>query len=295
MILYTNNEMLSLFMKTEGDSATSAGLHRGLGSVRKCLELVEILAFHGEPVRLSDLARQLETAPASMHQRLTTLVQARWAEQTPDGRYRLSQRLAILGLAALDQVNLGTAVRLAMHELAQRTREGVDLAVLDGSNAVVVQQIESSEALRAQLSIGRRLPLARSAAGNVLVAFLAPHVLSRLSLGGVELPDESRLDEIRAAGAAVVMDGHIASISAASAPIFDADGHVAAALSLTVPSSRFDPERATAEVLATTREVNARLQLRQSDQQLQRLARGKAPSRSSSEERRRRGAEEVTV
>ncbi|MFI5287895.1 MAG: IclR family transcriptional regulator [Candidatus Dormibacteria bacterium] len=282
-------------MKTEGDSTAPLNLSRGLGSVRKCLELVEILAFHGEPVRLSDLARQLETAPASMHQRLTTLVQAGWAEQTPDGRYRLGQRLAILGLAALDQVNLGTAVRLAMHELAQRTCEGVDLAVLDGPNAVVVQQIESSEALRAQLSVGRRLPLARSAAGNVLVAFAAPHVVRRLTLGGVELPDESRVEEIRGAGAAVVIDGYLASISAASAPIFDADGHAAAALSLTVPSSRFDPAQAVAEVLATTREVNARLQLRHRDEQLQHLTRGKAPRVSASEERRHRDAEEVTA
>ncbi|MHB8489409.1 MAG: IclR family transcriptional regulator [Candidatus Dormibacteria bacterium] len=282
-------------MKTATRSGGEQGSFRGLGSVRKCLQLVEILAFHGEPVRLSDLARQLETAPSSMHQRLVTLVEARWAEQTPDGRYRLSQRLAILGMAALDQVNLGSTLRLHMHELAQRTQEGVDLSVLDGCNAVVVQQIESSEALRAQLSIGRRLPLARSAAGNVLVAYAAPHVLSRLRLGGVELPEDSRLEQIRNLGAAIVMDDFVPSISAASAPIFDADGHAAAALSLTVPTCRFDPSHAISEVLATTREVNAGLNLRHGHEQLYSFVRGKAVSRGRPQARRHAGGEEATA
>lgn len=243
-------------MKSEPDPTCESDHRRGLASVRKCLRVVETLSVHGGPMRLSDLARELSTPPASMHQRLVTLVDAGWAEQTRDGQYRLSQRLAILGLAALDQVNLGTVVRMPMHELARRTREGVDLAVLDVDIAVIVQQIESSEALRAQLPIGRRLPLARSAAGNVLVAFAAPHVLEQLRELHVELPDQARQEQVRTAGAAIVMDDFLPSVSAASAPIFDARGHAIAALSLTVPTSRFDPSRALAELLPTAREIN---------------------------------------
>jgi DNA-binding IclR family transcriptional regulator len=244
------------------ESATSARAEkapphpRGIAAVEKCLRLVEALAEHDEPTRLSDLARDLAIAPASAHQRLVTLVDAGWAKQLPDGRYRLTQRLASLGLAALDQVDLGAVLRTHMQELAWRTRESVDLAVLDGDRAVIVQKVDSSEPLRAQQPIGRHLPLAASAAGFVLLAFAAPRAIQQIILAGTELPDAARLRQIRESGFAIVTDGYLAGISAASAPIFDTDGHAIASLSLVVPTSRFNASEASAQVCATAAEVN---------------------------------------
>jgi DNA-binding IclR family transcriptional regulator len=238
-------------VKSEGSYA------RELGSVRKCLDLLELMATRTEPSSLSELARTLETPRGSIHQRLATLVGAGWVEQTLESRYKLSLRLAVLGLAALQQTNLGGPVRQAMDQLAAETHERVDLAVLDADAAVIVERVESSEVLRAEYPIGTRLPLAHSAAGKVLVAFATPAMRDNLAHLGVELPPEASLERVRAEGAAIAIDEYLPGVAAASAPLVDKGGRVVAALSLSAPSSRFVRDRSAAQVLAVTRELNA--------------------------------------
>jgi IclR family transcriptional regulator, acetate operon repressor len=229
---------------------------RGLSSVRKCLELLELMAARHEPSGLSELGRTLGVPRGTMHQRLATLVDAGWVEQTADARYKLSQRLAVLGLAALEQMNLGAVVRKVMDELAAQTHERVDLAVLDSGAAVIVERVESSEALRAEYPLGTRLPLAHSAAGKVLVAFAPPAILDGLRRLGVDLPTAAEIEAIRLAGVALAVDEYLPGVAAASAPLVDASGHVLAALSLSAPSSRFDRTKAAAKVLDASKQVS---------------------------------------
>lgn len=241
----------------EHSDRSEAAHSRELGSVRKCLDLLELMATRTEPSSLSELARTLKTPRGSIHQRLATLAAAGWVEQTQDSRYKLSLRLAVLGLAALQQTNLGGAVRQAMDQLATDTHERVDLAVLDVDAAVIVERVESSEALRAEYPLGTRLPLAHSAAGKVLVAFASQAVREHLAHLGVDVPADASLERVRADGVAIAVDEFLPGVAAASAPLVDKTGRVVAALSLSAPSSRFSRDRAAAQVLAVTKELNA--------------------------------------
>jgi DNA-binding IclR family transcriptional regulator len=193
---------------------------------------------------------------ATVHQQLSTLVHAGWVEQVDDGRYRLTLRATRIGHRALEQANLGSRIQSVLEALAADTGEAVSLAVLDESDTLIVQRVESEHVLRADLHVGTRMPLATSASGRVLVAFSSPDRVASLRAAGVQLPPDAVLAEIRENGYAVSVSEFIEGIFAVAAPIFDGAGGLLAALSAAGPSSRFDPHAAVEPVVRAACEIN---------------------------------------
>lgn len=208
-----------------------------------------------EPVGVSQLGRLVGAPRASIHQRLVTLVQAGWVVGSPEGRYSLSARVATLGYAALEQAHLGTAVRGAIEELARESREDISLAVIDASDALIVQRVESTELIRLSIPVGTRMALAHSACGLILLANSGQDELIQLARRGIEIPPETVLQEIRRVGVAVVADEAFAGIAAAAAPLIDASGRMVAALAVTAPTFRFDREEAARQVTAAAARI----------------------------------------
>lgn len=166
---------------------------RPLSSVLKTLAAFDCIAAAPEPLRLVDIARQLGEARGAAHQRLVTLVEAGWIEQTPDGRYRLTLRIVGHAAMALEQSNLGVRFAGVLEEMVTESGETASLAVLDGKSAVIVRRVESRGVLRADLRIGTQLRLDRTAFGRVLVSFSRPEIVDRLRAQGVELPDDETI------------------------------------------------------------------------------------------------------
>jgi Transcriptional regulator len=194
-----------------------------------------------------------------------TLVEAGWVVGSPEGRYSLSARVATLGNAALEQARLGTAVRGAIEELARQSREDISLAVIDASDALIVQRVESSELIRLSIPVGTRMPLAHSACGLILLANSGQDELMQLARRGVEIPPETVLQEIRRVGVAVVADEAFAGVAAAAAPLIDASGRMIAALAVTAPTFRFDRDEAVRQVAAAAARIGNLLGARSGD------------------------------
>jgi DNA-binding IclR family transcriptional regulator len=229
---------------------------RLLTSTLKCFSLLDVIAEQPGPARLSDLARMQNIGRATVHQQLSTLVHAGWVEQVDDGRYRLTLRATRIGHRALEQVNLGRRIQSALETVAADTGEAVSLAVLDQSEALIVQRVESGQVLRLDLGVGTRMPLATSASGRVLLAFLPAGRAEQLRDSGVELPPEETLRRIRDNGYAVSVSEYLEGIFAVAAPIFDATGILLAVLSAAGPSSRFDPHAAVEPITRAAEEIN---------------------------------------
>jgi len=229
---------------------------RILTSTLKCLALLESIAEAGEPLGVSELARRQGTGRGTVHQQLSTLVEAGWVEQADDSRYRLSLRATRIGYRALEQVSLGSRIQPALEALASETAEAVSLAVIDQTEALIVQRVESGQVLRAGLGVGTRMPLARSASGRVLLAFSTPAELKALRERGVEMPPDEILERARAERVAVSIDEFVHDVFAVAAPVFDVHGRLLAALSTAGPTSRYDPETAIPPLRRAAEVVN---------------------------------------
>ncbi len=137
-----------------------------------------------------------------------------------------------------------------MQELHRRTRETISLYIIEGSDRVCVERLESTENVRIVARIGRRLPLYAGSAGKVLLAFL-PAARRDDILDHTELrPLTERtyvdrgalvaeLEKIRQQGYAVSCGEWILEASGVAAPIFDASGGLIAALTISGPAQRF--------------------------------------------------------
>jgi len=215
---------------------------RALSSVLKTLVLVDVLAQHHRPARLADLARAAKMSRGTAHQKLVTLVQAGWIEQI-DGLYRLSLHATRISNAALEQANLGERIVPFLEDLVAEAQETASLAVIDGVSVCIVQRVESTGVLRADLHVGAQLDVEHSASGRILAAFAREGMLDEWRRSKVPLPDAKILDQVRREKFAISSGLSYEGVRAIGAPVFDPRGECLAALTLVGPVPRFDANR----------------------------------------------------
>jgi DNA-binding IclR family transcriptional regulator len=161
-----------------------------------------------------------------------------------------------------------------LEELHSRYQETVNLALLDGRHVIYVERLESPRSLRTATAIGTLTPLHCAALGKAILAHLPQEEQDRfLSSGPLEtltdrtITDPDRLAQelvaIRRRGYALDEGENIDGVYCAGAPIFDAQGHVAAAVSVSGPVQRMSEliaDRTVAEsVLQAASQVSQRL------------------------------------
>jgi len=215
---------------------------RPLSSVIKTLDLVDVMARHGKPARLAEIAHAANMSRGTAHQKLITLVHAGWIEHK-DSHYRLSLHATHIASAALEQADLGERVVPFLEQLVVRAKETASLAVIDGTSACIVQRVESIGILRAELHVGALLDLSNSASGRVLVAFARDFMLDEWRRRKVVLPDPKILRQVRRNKFAISSGLSYEGVRAIGAPVFDGRGECIAALSLVGPVSRFNISR----------------------------------------------------
>ena len=235
-------------------------------SVARSLGLLEALASPGE-LGLVELAARAGLQPSTAHRLLSTLVGRGYVIQTADtGRYLLGYK--VLELASFVNgrtAHLRALARPHLVSIQKITGETTNLTVLEGPQVVYIDQVEGSRSVRMFTQVGRAVPAHTSAAGKVILAFYASDLVEKLyaeeplgqltprTLTTLEgLGDE--LARIRRRGYAIDNEEHEEGVSCVAAPIFDHEGEVRAAISVSGPAPRIHSAD-TAELgeLLTTR------------------------------------------
>ena len=170
---------------------------------------------------------------------------------------------ASLRLGSTRPANL-EAIRVAGAELPRIAREvgehTVGLAVWGNHGPTIIQWEASREPVSDQLRTGLVVSITRSATGHAFAAWLAPEMTKPfidedLRVNPVGDEDmaarrarfEAEMSECREKGIARVVWStpspvHQVAVNAFSAPIFDAEGNMIMALSLTSPAARLSPD-----------------------------------------------------
>ena len=110
---------------------------------------------------------------SSVHLILRTLERRGYLQkQSVGGRYKFGMKLIALSRTALDGVELRDEARPALAALAQRTALTVHMGVLERSEIVIIERLESASPIRVVSWIGRRMDLNSTAVGKALIAYL---------------------------------------------------------------------------------------------------------------------------
>jgi DNA-binding IclR family transcriptional regulator len=118
-----------------------------------------------------------------------------------------------------------------------------------GDDILVVVKENSETPIRRSMQLGERAPMSITAAGRVFLAYMDERERDRMILSGQReagLPPDrmeelrAHLAEVRAGGIAYSRGELLTGVIAMALPVFDASRSVAACLSVSAPSLRFD-------------------------------------------------------
>jgi DNA-binding IclR family transcriptional regulator len=231
----------------EADRANGASLQ----SVTRALRALELLAEAGE-LSITELGRRLDVHKATASRLVATLAQRGMVERDPvTEKYRLGFGLIRLAGAAMAGLDLVRTARPILEDLAEKTKETVNLGVLSGDSVIYIDQVTGARSIVAVNWVGRRTPFHCVSNGKVLLAYadeadrerLLSVPLERATRSTVVDPEKLRaqLAEVRARGYATTMEELEVGLNAVAAPVRRADGQVVAALSVSGPAFRMRP------------------------------------------------------
>ncbi|WP_328477524.1 IclR family transcriptional regulator [Actinoplanes sp. NBC_00393] len=221
-------------------------------SVDHALQLAVMLQVEG-PLSVGEAAERLGVAPSTAHRLLAMLVYRDFAVQREDRRYAAGP---VLSLGASSQSRTSLLRGIAMPHLAaltERVRESANLQILSGDHVRFIGSVECTQALRVGNREGMVFPAHFASGGKIMLADLPPERLDAL------YSDEKwadRLDErpalpalrrelrtIRERGFAINAGKTESGVTAVGRGIHDSDGRVEAAISVSMPTSRFSQDR----------------------------------------------------
>src|SRR5205807_7216972 len=152
-------------------------------SLDRALDILKLLGSEPE-MRVTDLARRLEVHKSTAFRLLSTLQEHGLVEQNPaTEKYRLGYGLVRLASSVVGEIDLARASRPVLEELATRTSETVNLAILQGDQVVNIDQIAASHLVVNVNWVGKQPPLHSTSNGKALLAFL-PEAERRRVLSG---------------------------------------------------------------------------------------------------------------
>jgi DNA-binding IclR family transcriptional regulator len=222
----------------------------GDGTVGKALDVLDMVASHGHPVRFSDLLEKSPYPKATLYRFLQTLTHQGMLAHDPDtGTYALGVRLVRLAHAAWSQSSLAPIARPWIDSLAAETGETIHLAQLDMGQVLYVDKRNAARPVEMFAQAGKVGPAYCTGVGKAMLAFLPEDQLAaaltrqsfhRHTEHTLDTPQALRaeLAAIRARGHAFDREEHEPGIICCAVPILSRSGRVLGAISVTSTTAR---------------------------------------------------------
>jgi len=196
----------------------------------------------------SEILAALDLPKSSVHRILKELAELGYLTFNPETkRYFGSLRLASLGAEVMSHFQLRDHVRPHLLALHRETDHTTNLGVLDGTQGVFVDKIESKDfGIKLFSEIGKPFPLHCTGLGKVLLAFATEDTLKTLMQSPLEAVTERTITDplelklelasIRKQGFALDNEEITRGILCLAAPVFGYGEGLAGAISITFPS-----------------------------------------------------------
>jgi len=214
---------------------------RGIQSIDTGIRLLEVLEKADGPLALKELSARAAMDPSSAHRYLASFVRCGLVRQEPDSRYDFGPLALHMGLAAVRRIDPVQLTERALPELVAETGQTALLTVWSNRGPTVVHWQRSRNPFVTNLSLGSVLPIARSATGMVLVAFLPESVTADAIAAEARREEIDRqalaraVERARKARLASVDNTVIPGLAAVSSPVLQWNGEAACAVTLIGP------------------------------------------------------------
>jgi IclR family KDG regulon transcriptional repressor len=223
-------------------------------SIKRVLDVLEILRKSERPLRSSEIIQQLSIPRSSGYEMIKILEASEYIERRGGSNaFSLGRQLHILGMTYREQVDLlkdGGPIVEALREL---TGETVQLCVLDNDYLLVLLKEDGLQPVRIISKVGTRVPINWGASGRLLVSdFPDKQLIDLLKRTATPSPIDGRsvnisaliteIREFRRRGWAFELNQTNEHAGCIAAPVVDIHGRCVATVSVVVPEQRLQKD-----------------------------------------------------
>jgi DNA-binding IclR family transcriptional regulator len=152
------------------DATASPG---SVPALDRSLDILELLSGSTSGLTLSELSSALDFPKNAVFRITQTLLARGYVKRDEKLAFHLTQQLLRLAPPHWGSVSLPTISQEAMVALRDETGETVQLGVRSGLEGIIIDQVESLEALRIVVDLGLRFPLYNNGPGKLLLAHMS--------------------------------------------------------------------------------------------------------------------------
>lgn len=206
----------------------------GAAAVDRALTLLAAFRAGDQSLTLATLAERTLLYKSTVLRLLASLEHGRMVQRLDDGRYILGPEIARLHAVYRASFSLDSVVLPVLRELVQITGESAAYHVRQGESRLCLYRVDSPHPVRDHIKAGDVLPADRGTGARILIAFdtQRPRATSEA--------EQTLYNRIRHQGYYAASGDRLAGVAGISAPVFKADGSLGGALTLTMPTSRYD-------------------------------------------------------
>lgn len=235
----------------------------GVQVLHKAIDILDALRGANDGASLADLSAESGMPKPTVYRILATLESRGYLERGAGPVYRISRKLSEAPRDTTAEQRLVKAARPILERLAESCRETLNLGVLDGGEVLVIETIESQQAVRMTSKIGNRRYPHSTALGKVLIADLPEREMLRLvrskgmpKFTAATIVKEKdllvELERVRTQGFAIDNTENEPDGRCIAAPIMDGQRKVIGALSISGPLPRMTVGRTKSFLPALT-------------------------------------------
>lgn len=249
-------------------------------SVKRAFEILELFLGGMPSISVPEITGRLGFPRTTAHELVQTLLSLGYLEKsdTEAHRFTLGLRVFELGGVYASHLDITEVGKRVASKISKACHETVQMAILDGTEAVFIIRVDSSHTLRLVSAVGSRLPAHCTAVGKMLLSALSNGSLNKLYSGsknlhrmtansiGTKKELISELEKIRKRGYAYDDCESNEDARCVAAPVYDRNSTICAAMSITVPVTRMNPDRRkelASIVKAGAKELSQRLGYRE--------------------------------
>lgn len=244
-----------------------------LSSVSNALRILDCFSIVKPERRVSELASELNIGKSTVSRLLSTLASQGYVRKDIETqKYSLGFKVLSLYGILISHLEILKEARPIMEKLSEVTLESIQIAELEDSQIIYIDQIQSKHPVHILAHIGRINPIHCTSSGKLLLAYQNEETIKKLlsteflSYTPHTITDPNILLEelslIRREGFCISTNEFVEGVISLSAPIRDYKKNVIAAISIVGPTQRIDGKNVfkyLEKLLSSAKEISKNL------------------------------------
>lgn len=230
---------------------------KNIPSVERAMKILELFLDGRKSFSIPEIVDHLNLPRSTAHELVRTLVNLGYLSpaRRNSRKFALGLKVFELGGAYASNLDLAREGQDIARAIATKCGETVHVGILENTDIVYIAKVDSIHRVRLISAVGRRIPAHLTALGKMLLSALSDREVKNLYGGAVKLVGMTSssittmsrlLDElatIRRRGVAFDNSESTLDVQCVAAPVFNHEGKMVAAMSISVPITRMNLKR----------------------------------------------------